>query len=490
MQAATGYWDKMRANVTNQRTCASYPQFPGSVDPSYPRATTSNGTQPPAHTTLGSNDYGSVSVLGPDTAYNDGSKTRDEQCGSKVALSCTCDTDSSQALSQRCHPYAEQMYNCSTETTEQSQTDIHCVVQDGAYVQNRSSSSCRIVEATRDNANDEQVCMTFDHTPGAEYLGNDSDNACRPSAHVQSPVREYGLTKFMTVLHSIAVNQRQYNHNHVVKRGLAQCHAGILAINLDEVLHYLNFIVTHLYGCLALNALVSVWSTECVATMVRGLSDDAIRHLIQDSRESRSVLEKMFSLHVHTVFERIVIVLSSSSFKMASASEEYLVIKAVVRNSLPEQKNRIIDSLVPFIPLLAVNKYGNHVAQEILLSLNCIDPKLALRVVGLSPALWMPLSCDAYASYFMQTYVSVINKAMRTDFIEAIVLEPVILTKMLEGRYSNFVLQKLIQTSQSADEFASLYNSINPVLSVSPFSCSISRKLQAQYFKLNLSDQN
>ncbi|SCU72353.1 pumilio/PUF RNA binding protein 5 [Trypanosoma equiperdum] len=245
---------------------------------------------------------------------------------------------------------------------------------------------------------------------------------------------------------------------------------------VDEFRPVLPAVALDSNGCHVVRALVEFIPTGLMATLVPHFTPSLVRDLAVSSPYTRRVLQSVFERHKSDALTPIVEAIAQDSQLLAQRQQGCITIIRTIENTLPHQQRFIISRLLPALPALTMNCYGNYVVQCVL---HHMDPEAVTVVVCHAFAgHWVALSCNKFASNVVEKVVRVLEGPARRALIAETVCDPVNLRRLMNDCFGNFVLQAIIDSSTSEVDFRTISQCIRPLLPTSSHGRRIESKLQ------------
>lgn len=286
--------------------------------------------------------------------------------------------------------------------------------------------------------------------------------------------------QFFGIMGSIAPSACTVRGRHLLISVLRLMHPEKTQAVFDEILPQVNVVALDAQGCHVLRTLIEAISEEQAATLASYLEENTIVALATSSQHTRRALQTLFERHRHTGFDFIVQVIAADATRLAMTQQGCIAIMRIIENSLPHQKHHLVAALIPSLPTLTMDPYGNYVVQCILQN---FDANLTVSVVcDAFMGHWVPLSCNKFASNVMEKVVRMMTGPARAVLVRELVFEPNNLLCLMQDGFGNFVLQAVIDSSNDAAEFRSISEAVRPQLHTSPYGHKIDSKLKSKRF--------
>ncbi|EPY28847.1 pumilio/PUF RNA binding protein 5 [Strigomonas culicis] len=290
------------------------------------------------------------------------------------------------------------------------------------------------------------------------------------------------VEQFMAVIGDIANTACSPRGRHLLSSVLSLQHVDKVEMIYNEVVPQINMVVLDVHGCGVARLLIEYITTEQLDTMVPYLEDKTILELAVRTQHTRRLLQTIFERHRSEGLTPIVEVLASDCLRLACTQQGCIAIMRVIENSLPEQKHMLLHKLLPCLPVLTMDPYGNYVAQCILQNTDRTSD--IRRVSEAYRGHWVPLCCQKYASNVMEKIVWELDAEGRQSILQELVFDTKNLKRLLLDSFGNFVLQAIIASSTDAEEYTHVYKEVTDHLHLSPYGNKIDSKLSSKYREL------
>mmetsp|Transcript_56127 Transcript_56127/g.64405 ORF Transcript_56127/g.64405 Transcript_56127/m.64405 type:complete len:529 (+) Transcript_56127:77-1663(+) len=286
--------------------------------------------------------------------------------------------------------------------------------------------------------------------------------------------------QFYGTVGSIAPSACTVRGRHLLISVLRLMHPDKTQAIFEEILPQVNVVALDAQGCHVLRTLIEAISEEQAATLASYLEESTIVTLATASQHTRRALQTLFERHRHSGFDFIVQVIAADATRLAMTQQGCIAIMRIIENSLPHQKHHLVAGLIPSLPTLTMDPYGNYVVQCILQN---FDANLTVSVVcDAFMGHWVPLSCNKFASNVMEKVVRMMTGSARAALVRELVFEPSNLLCLMQDGFGNFVLQAIIDSSVDATEFRNISETVRPQLHTSPYGHKIDSKLKSKRF--------
>lgn len=250
----------------------------------------------------------------------------------------------------------------------------------------------------------------------------------------------------------------------------------------QELMPLLNTVALDSQGCHVVRTLIEFITTEQLEAMLPCFDPSTILEMATSTQNTRRALQAMFERHRTPALTPVVETIALDGQRLASTQQGCIAIMRVIEHGLPEQRQLLITSLLPALPSLTMNPYGNYVVQCILEA--ATNDGTITDVCKAFTGHWVSLSCDKYASNVMEKAVRQVPQSMRMAVVAELVFEPCNLQCLIQDGFGNFVLQAIITSSADAEEFGCIYERVEELVHSSPYGHNIGAKLRNKYISL------
>ncbi|KAH9580961.1 Pumilio RNA-binding repeat [Trypanosoma melophagium] len=386
-------------------------------------------------------------------------------------------------------PYGVQQAHAATLTGPwQTVTDANSNESNnkqGGGATNRSSSrrythnpyASRSVTPSCSSANTSGLINSSHDTSYESSLQNYNNGCVREASGTEAFVMANNLLEqLLAVVGNIATTACTLAGRHLLVSVLRLQHMDKTQIILDEILPQFSRVVLDPQGCHVVRALVEAISTELMETLVPHFVPEIVLELAVTSQHTRRVLQSIFERHKSDALTPIVAIIAQNSRRLAVSQQGCIAVIRTIENALPQQKHSVISMLLPVLPTLTMNCYGNYVVQCLL---QHMDHGSVISVVCHAFAgHWVALSRNKFASNVIEKVVWQLDGAARRGLVEELVVDSANLKCLMQDSFGNFVLQAIIDSSNNAEEFQEISSRVRPLLHTSPYGHKIENRLQ------------
>lgn len=286
--------------------------------------------------------------------------------------------------------------------------------------------------------------------------------------------------QFYTLVGSIAHNACTPRGRHLLISVLRLQHLDKIQMIFDEIAPQVNMVVLDGQGCHVVRTLVEFLSGDQLATLTAYLDEATIIAMATSSQHTRRALQMLFERHKSPAFDFIVQVVAADAVRLSMSQQGCIAVMRMVEHALPHQRHHLVSALMPALPTLTMDPYGNYVVQAILQN---IDATLTSSVVcDAFAGHWVPLSCNKFASNVMEKVVRMMTGPARISLVRELVFDTNNLLCLMQDGYGNFVLQSVIDSSIDPQEYRAIAEAIRPLLHTSPYGHKIDGKLKSKRF--------
>ncbi|KEG05781.1 putative pumilio/PUF RNA binding protein 5 [Trypanosoma grayi] len=327
-------------------------------------------------------------------------------------------------------------------------------------------------------------------TNTSRQMNTSTNTSCDSSLQSYNPcaVREPGsaeafavasslMEQFLGVVGKIPHTACTVAGRHLLVSVLRLQHMDKMQIIIDELVPQLNVVALDPQGCHVVRTLIELISTPLMEALVPHITPETILDLAVSSQHTRRILQSIFERHKSDALTPIVTTIAQSSRRLAVSQQGCIAVIRTIENAVPHQKQAIISMLLPVLPALTMNCYGNYVVQCLL---QHMDHASVVSVVCHSFAgHWVALSRNKFASNVMEKVVWQLDGAARRALVEELVLDTANLKCLMQDAFGNFVLQAIIDSSNDAGEFRDISSRVRQLLHTSPYGHKIENRLQS-----------
>ena len=303
------------------------------------------------------------------------------------------------------------------------------------------------------------------------------------SDSVAYPVVNNLTEQFMSIIGSIAPTSCTARGRHLLVSVMRLQHMDKIQIIFDEIVPQLNIVVMDNQGCHVVRTLVEFLTTEQLEVFAANLSAKTVVDIATTSQHTRRVLQTLVERHKSNLLDNIISAIAANSAQLAKTQQGCIAVMRTVEHALPEQREVLMAALLPDLPALTMDPYGNYVVQCLL---QHFDPTTCAAVVCSAFAgHWLTLSCNKFASNVMEKVVRLMVGPSRTELVQELVLNTSNVQCLMQDGFGNFVLQAIIDSSVDASEYRTICDVVRPLLHASPYGHKIEGKLKSKRFLRN-----
>ncbi|CUG55300.1 pumilio/PUF RNA binding protein 5, putative [Bodo saltans] len=331
------------------------------------------------------------------------------------------------------------------------------------------------------NISNDHLSGSFQQTPtayspvyaaeGSYQESNNNNNSMYPS---MGNITE----QFYSMIGSIAHSSCSARGRHLLISVLRLQHLDKIQMIFDEILPQVNTLILDAQGCHVIRTLLEYLNDEQLTTLTSYLEEATIISTATSSQHTRRALQTLFERHRSSALDYIVQVVAADATRLAMTQQGCIAVMRMIENSLPHQKQHLVSALIPSLPTLTMDPYGNYVVQCILQN---FDAHLTASVVcDAYTGHWVPLSCNKFASNVMEKVVRMMTGPARTTLVRELVFDTNNLLCLMQDGFGNFVLQAIIDSSTDPAEFRTIADAVRPQLHTSPYGHKIDGKLKSK----------
>lgn len=300
------------------------------------------------------------------------------------------------------------------------------------------------------------------------------------SDSVSYPVVNNLTDQFMAIVGSIVPTACSGRGRHLLISIMRLQHLDKIQMIFDEVVPHINMLILDAQGCHIVRTLVEFLTPDQLAVFVSYITPSVVLEMATNSQHTRRVLQTLFERHKSPALRGIVDTITSDCVRLAMTQQGCIAIMRIIEHSLPEQRQQVVAKLIPELPALTMDAYGNYVVQCILQN---FEPLSCSAVVCSAFAgHWVQLSCNKFASNVMEKVVRMIVGPSRAALVDELVFNTHNLQCLMQDGFGNFVLQAVIESSNDAGEFRIIADHVRPLLHTSPYGHKIDGKLKMKRF--------
>lgn len=329
------------------------------------------------------------------------------------------------------------------------------------------------------NMSNDQLSGSFQQPPSAAYSPvYAADGAYQESATGMYPSMGNITEQFYSMVGSIAHSSCSARGRHLLISVLRLQHLDKIQMIFDEILPQVNTLILDAQGCHVIRTLLEYLNEEQLTTLTSYLEEATIISTATSSQHTRRALQTLFERHRSSALDYIVQVVAADATRLAMTQQGCIAVMRMIENSLPHQKQHLVSALIPSLPTLTMDPYGNYVVQCILQN---FDAHLTASVVcDAYTGHWVPLSCNKFASNVMEKVVRMMTGPARTTLVRELVFDTNNLLCLMQDGFGNFVLQAIIDSSTDPAEFRTIADAVRPQLHTSPYGHKIDGKLKSK----------
>jgi hypothetical protein len=284
--------------------------------------------------------------------------------------------------------------------------------------------------------------------------------------------------QFYSMIGSIAHAACSARGRHLLISVLRLQHLDKIQMIFDEILPQVNALILDAQGCHVIRTLLEYLSEEQLTTLTSYLEEQTIVATATSSQHTRRALQTLFERHRSNALDYIVQVVAADATRLSMTQQGCIAVMRIIENALPHQKQHLVAALIPSLPTLTMDPYGNYVVQCILQN---FDANLTASVVyDAYTGHWVPLSCNKFASNVMEKVVRLMTGSARVSLVRELVFDTNNLLCLMQDGFGNFVLQAIIDSTTDAAEFRSIAEAVRPQLHTSPYGHKIDGKLKSK----------
>jgi phenylpyruvate tautomerase PptA (4-oxalocrotonate tautomerase family) len=221
-------------------------------------------------------------------------------------------------------------------------------------------------------------------------------------------------------------------------------------------------------------------NVDQVAYLVSCLSSDLVVTLAVSSQQTRRILQTLFEHHKTEHLDPIVKIMATEASRLAVTQQGCIALMRVLENATENQKKQLIAGLSNRLSEITTDQYGNYVVQCIIQ--NFPRETVSQMVEHNFAGKWVQLSCNKFGSNVMEKVMQVATPGLRRVLVDELVLQTTQLNVLMHDGFGNFVLQAIVESCNSPQEFHRLQQRIRPLLANCPYGHKIEGKLRGKRF--------
>jgi hypothetical protein len=300
---------------------------------------------------------------------------------------------------------------------------------------------------------------------------------------VAYPVVNNLTEQFIACVGSIVPTACSMRGRHLLVSIMRLQHLDKIETIFQEIAPHVSTVVLDPQGCHVVRTLVEFLTPDQVAIFVSYLTPAVIVELAINSQHTRRVLQTLFERHKSEALNPVVFAICTDAVRLAMTQQGCIAIMRIIEHSLPDQRQHLVQTLIPELPALTMDPYGNYVVQCILQNFEASSCSAIMCAAFAGH--WVNLSCNKFASNVMEKVVRIIVGPSRSALVEELVLNTQNLQCLMQDGFGNFVLQAVIESSLDPAEYRSIVDCVRPLLHTSPYGHKIDGKLKLKRFMRN-----
>jgi hypothetical protein len=261
--------------------------------------------------------------------------------------------------------------------------------------------------------------------------------------------------QFLGVVGNIPATAMSSRGRHLLLSVLRLQHMDKIQIIYDELVPQFNVVAVDQHGCHVVRTLIEYITTAQMAALVPFIDPAVVLQMATATQHTRRVLQAIFEHHKTDGLMPLVEVIKGDCKRLSMTQQGCIVVIRVVEYAQPAQKKALISALVPILPHLATDQFGNYVVQCILKNM---EGYVSLDdLVESFQGHWVELSCDKYSSNVMERIVGMLRGESRQRIVHELIFEVVHLQRLMQNNFGNYVLQAVIGSAVDQYEFKLIY---------------------------------
>lgn len=370
------------------------------------------------------------------------------------------------------NPYASTCTTPLMSLSQTSSTDGFASAYSGTYTP--SSGPSRSGTNSANNA----AAATPANAPRPVYAASDASGGGEMTA-LATTLEE----QFLDVVGNIPATAMLARGRHLLLNVLRLQHVDKIQMIYDEIAPQFNVVAVDQHGCHVVRTLIEYISSAQMEALVPFMEPAVVVQMATSTQHTRRVLQAIFEHHKAEGLMPLVAIIKAECKQLSMTQQGCIVVIRVVEYALPAQKKALISELVPILPDLATDQFGNYVVQCVLKNMDgCVSFD---DFVKSFQGHWVELSCDKYSSNVMERIIGMLRGQSRQRIVNELIFDVTNLQRLMQSNFGNYVLQAVIGSAVDQYEFKLIYDAVTPFLHTSPYGHRIEAKLKGRYEVLN-----
>ncbi|RNF14403.1 pumilio protein 9 [Trypanosoma cruzi] len=255
--------------------------------------------------------------------------------------------------------------------------------------------------------------------------------------------------------------------------------AMVISTMVNEIIADVETVALDNHGCHVLRALMDYMDAEKTALLVSSFNETLVLNLCTVSQYTRRILQALFEKPLIDL-QPIVNVLASNAQYLAATQQGCISLMRVFELCNAEHKAQLMAPLVPLFTHISLDPFGNYVVQ---CAIERSEKTVAAQyTVSCFAGELLNMSCNKYASNAVEKIIKVCGDvpAVRRLLMDELIFNPAALLQMVQDSFGNFVVQSIIEHTDSPTELKRICDRLRPALPSSPYAAKIEAKIRAK----------
>ncbi|KEG07034.1 putative pumilio/PUF RNA binding protein 9 [Trypanosoma grayi] len=256
--------------------------------------------------------------------------------------------------------------------------------------------------------------------------------------------------------------------------------AAVIDTMVQEIAAEVETVALDTHGCHVLRALKDYMSAEQTALIVSSFTETLVLNLCTVSQYTRRILQALFERPLIDL-QPIVNVLSANAQYLAATQQGCISLMRIFEQCDAEQKTQLVAPLVPLFAHIALDPFGNYVVQ---CAIEHSGKTVAAQyTVSCFTGELLNMSCNKYASNVVEKIIKVCGDvpAVRRLLMDELIFNPAALLQMVQDNFGNFVVQSIIENTDSPSELKRICDRLRPALPSSPYAAKVEAKIRTKH---------
>lgn len=248
----------------------------------------------------------------------------------------------------------------------------------------------------------------------------------------------------------------------------------------DELIADADNVMLDSHGCHVIRSLIEVIDEHQLAKLMEVMHSKLILNMCTLSQYTRKILQTLFERHRSLNLQSIVDIMSTNAQYLAATQQGCISLMRVFERCTAEQKHSLAQPLMKSFADLACDPFGNYVVQ---CALEHSEPLVATRyAMDCFNGEFLRLATNKFGSNVCEKLIRVGNQSLRRLILDELIFNPAALQEAANNGFGNFVIQALVETSNSPTELKKVCDRLRPTIAASPYGHKIDAKIRAKRF--------